>query len=576
MKFKIDSFFKKLITCSLLSLITAILYFAYINSELKNNTIILECLLKHKTPLNIDLYSDYGEGFNELDIKSILLRPSDSLIKFTLDKKAGVFLKRIRLDFNPQNHSVLLRKINFYKEGEIWFSLDRDNLYEKINFVSEKNSMVKKKDGILISMNTNDFYISFVDNYNLITPNFLKSTILLWPWILFFGSLALKKLVILLNNKNYFFILVCLFVLSIFFKDAWSTLTVLLFGVWGIYDFLKSKSFRIQNEQIGLILFFILILIVGQIESFKQINIHLGLFIIPLFLAMSKQTISKNKLYTFYCNLFLIFMCILIISLIISIFIYREVNVQLFLETKKTILGYITYWIVYQNATFLSFFILIGFVLSQHLFSKKLVHRNYHFTYIILSLISVFILGSRIALIVYFILLAITQISLKWTILSYIIIFLILYTYIYVNIESIDYYRSVIWEKTISSNQNSFFGNGLGSTEDLLLSIDNQYIKEKINHPHNQYITYGYELGIFGIISLVCLFLYYGALYFYQNEKERISILFILLTLMITESPFETSKPLFIFAFFISIHTGERFKWKDLQILNLRKRHDQI
>jgi hypothetical protein len=574
MKFKNNSFFKKLIVCSFLSIITAMFYYTYINSELKNNTIILECLLQSKTQLNIDLYSDYGEGFNELDKKSIVLPPSDSLIQFTLDKRDGVFLNKIRLDFNPQNHSVLLRQINFYKEGEIWLSLDTDNLNEKINFISEKNSMVRKIDGILISMNTNDFYISFVDNYNLFTSNFLKSTILLWPWILFFGSLTMKKFIILLNNKNYFFILVCLFIFSIFFKDAWSTLSVLLIGAWGIYDFFKSKSFRIQNEQLGLILFFILILIIGQIEAFKQINIHLGIFIIPLFLAMSKQTIPKNKLYTFYCNLFLIFMCILINSLVISIFIYNEVNVQLFLETKKTILGYITYWIVYKNATFLSFFILIGFVLSQHLFSKKLVHRNYHFTYTILALVSVFILGSRIALIVYFILLAITQISLKWTILSYIILFLILYTYIYVNIESIDYYRYVIWEKTISSNQNIFFGNGLGSTEDLLLTTNNQYITEKINHPHNQYITYFYELGIFGIICLVFLFLYYGALYFYQNEKERVSVLFILLALMITESPFETSKPLFIFAFFISIHTGEKFKWKDLRILKLRKRYD--
>jgi hypothetical protein len=57
-----------------------------------------------------------------------------------------------------------------------------------------------------------------------------------------------------------------------------------------------------------------------------------------------------------------------------------------------------------------------------------------------------------------------------------------------------------------------------------------------------------------GEIMLLCFFLYYGTIYFIGKQVERLSILFLLLILMITESPFESTKPLYVFTFFICLN----------------------
>lgn len=561
MKFKINFFTKSIISC-ILSLITSLLYYTYVQSELKTSILKLECILISSQASTVELYLDYDIGFNEYEKISINLSHKDSLALFTIDNKTLKTLKRLRLDFNPQNNTLLLKKINFYKDDKKWFSLDKDNLDEKISFVSEKNSMIKSGEGVIVSTKTNDFYISFVDMFNLITSNFIKSILLLWPWILFFGIFILSELRAALFNKDYLYFSISLFVLSLFLKEACSTFAILLIGGVGIYNFYKGKRLRFHYEQIALIIFFLFILVFGKIVSYKQINVQLGLLIIPLFLAFNNKIINKHKLYLFFCNVFLVFMNILITSFIISVFVYNETDLLVFFETKKTILGNITYWVVYDNATFLSFFILLGTIFSEFLFSKKQINRYYYLIFMILSLISIYILGSRIALVTYFILLFTNKISIKWISAVYIVIFFCIYSFIYININSFDNYRSIIWEKTLSTESDYLLGNGLGTSEELFSNFENQYISENINHPHNQYITYKYELGILGIILLVCLFIYYGILYFYKNEKDRLVILFLLSILMITESPFETSKPLLLFAFFISIQTESDFIWK--------------
>lgn len=545
---------KKMLVCCVMSIISVVLYNAFINEQLKNHELEISCEIKTSSTLSVDLYTDFGNGFSEKNKITSKLRTNDSIVLFPITKEKGVYLKKIRLDFNTLSDTVHLNKLAILKNNKQWISLNGKDIFEKVKFVSDGSRLIYNKNsvGVKIPILGKDTYLSFTDSYNLVTSNFLKSFLLLWPWFLL-GLLSLNEHRSDFKRENTFFGLLVLFIFSIFLKEALTTFGVILIGLFSIVHVIKTKQISIKKEQLGVLLFFIMILVFGGIRSYDQINVQMGLCIIPIFLALSNQSIQKVRLYAFYCNVVFIFMFILTVAFLISVFVNNDVEPMFFLENKKQITGNITYWLAYKNPTFLSFFVLVGLCMYQYLFSEKKINHFEFIVFTILVFLTLFLLGSRLSLIVFFTILITMPITIKWRLLSYFVVFLCLFTYIFLNIEHIDEYRFLMWNEIITTYKGGFFGNGLGSTEDLFLNHNNEYFKIKINHAHNQFITYLYELGILGEIMLLCFFLYYATIYFKSKQIERLSILFLLLVLMITESPFESTKPLYVFTFFICL-----------------------
>jgi len=547
-------FLIKMLICSFFSILTALVYTNLLLYQLKNQDLKISCKIKSSSPLSIDLYTDFGNGFNEKNKITNNLSTIDSMALFSVVKQNGGYLKKIRLDFNTMSDTVHLKSLVLLKDDKPWISLNSKDIFEKVKFVSEGSRLLynKKYVGVKVPILGKDTYLSFTNSYNLITSNFIKSLLLLWPWFLL-GLIMLDEHRKYFKKENIFLGLLALFIFSIFLKESLSTFSVILIGVFAIINIIRTRTISVHKEQLGFLFLFVAILVFGRIQSYDQINIQLGLCIIPLFLALSNQNIHKIGFYEFYCNVLLLFMSILIVGFIISVFINKEVEPLYFIENKKYIIGNITYWLGYKNPTFLSFFALIGLSIYQYLFKDKRINSVEYIVFATLVFLILFLLGSRLALIVYFIILLTNVFTIKWRSRIYFLVFLSLSIYIYINIEYIDEYRFLMWNEIITTYNGSFIGNGLGSTEDLFLNYNNEYFKFKINHAHNQYITYLYELGIMGQILLFCFFLYYGIIYFRSKQAERLSILFLLLVLMITESPFESTKPLYVFTFFICL-----------------------
>lgn len=549
-----QGFLVKMLICSLFSILTALVYTNLLHYQLKNQDLKFSCEIKSSSPLSIDLYTDFGNGFKENNKITTKLPTNDSLVLFSVIKQEGSYLKKIRLDFNTTSDTIYLKSLVLLKDDKSWVSLNGEDILDKVKYVSEGSRLLYKKNyvGVKVPILGKDTYLSFTNTYNLITSNFLKSLLLLWPWFLL-GLKILYEHRGDFKKENIFLGLLAIFIFSTFLKESLSTFSVILIGVFATINIIKTRKISFQKEQLGFLIFFITILVFGRIQSYNQINIQIGLFIIPLFLALSNQNIHKIRFYTFYCNVLLLFMSVLIVGFIISVFINKEVEPLFFLENKKYIIGNITYWLEYKNPTFLSFFALIGLSIYQYLFKDQRIQLVKYIVFAILVFLTLFLLGSRLALIVYFIILFTNVFTIIWRSIMYFLVFLSLFIYIYLNIEYIDEYRFLMWNEIITTYNGSFFGNGLGSTEDLFLNYNNEYFKFKINHAHNQYITYLYELGIMGQILLFCFFLYYSIIYFKSKQVERLSILFLLLVLMITESPFESTKPLYVFTFFICL-----------------------
>ncbi|WP_396636209.1 O-antigen ligase family protein [Maribacter sp. R77961] len=545
---------KKMLVCCVISISSAFLYSTFIEEQLKYHNLEISCEINNSSALSVDLYTDYGNGFNEKNKTTSKLSTNDSIVLLPVAKENGVYLKKIRLDFNTLSDTVYLKKMVLLKDKKPWISLSGKDIVEKVKFVSEGSRVIYNKNnfGVKIPILGKDTYISFTNSYNLVTSTFFKSFLLLWPWFVL-GLLQLYQHRTHFKSANIFISLLGLFILSIFLKESLTTFSVILIGLFSIIHVIRNKRVSIGKEQLGVLLFFITILAFGKIQSYDQINVQMGLCIIPIFLAFSNQDIRKQTLYNFYCNVVLVFMFLLTTAFLISVFINNEVELLFFLQNKKLIIGNITYWLVYKNATFLSFFVLIGFCLCQNLFLENKIKFLNFSVFTVLVFLTLFLLGSRLSLIAFFAVSMTMFFTIRWKTLSYLVVFLCLFGYIFLNIEYIDEYRFLMWNEIVTTYNGNFFGNGLGSTEELFLNFDNAYFKFKINHAHNQFITYLYELGILGEIMLICFFLYYAVIYFKSKQAERLSILFLLLVLMITESPFESTKPLYVFTFFISL-----------------------
>ena len=217
------------------------------------------------------------------------------------------------------------------------------------------------------------------------------------------------------------------------------------------------------------------------------------------------------------------------------------------------------YWLYYPHTTFLSFFIVIGGLFCLDLYGKGGISRVYGLMYALFALCTLILLGSRFALLLGLALPFLYRIPVRHLSRWLIPIWMAIFAGIVYFIGVLDVQREQLWKVTWTAFKDKIWlGHGTGTSDavlpdHLLIDKGGVDILMEVNHSHNQFLTYLLENGLLGTLLFLAAFLWLFYQFVKQGNKTMVLVSFMVLMLMVVESPFRTTTSLYTIAFLFTV-----------------------
>ncbi len=538
-------------------ILTSLVSFS-VKSDLLHQLKKIEFIVDSNTDFNAELYYTYGTVFtNKQKIKNS--GSSKDTLVFEIPKGSAI-LKKFRLDFGT---NLLLKNVKI-KAMNLVFKQKTTHLNEKevfkYLFVNSASITLNKSQGtieIRSDFTPFDPYVVFSPLAEVARPQFTYMAALLFPFIIMLFIYFLKHLKS--EKINLLLLFTLLFILCIPLKIAWTTFLTLLLCAYGIVrTFQNGKIYIINTAFYIYSTFFCVLVLIGRPNTISIIDKYWALL---LFGIVSLSIVfPSRKVFLQYVYFMTIFNAVMVAAGISFLLWFQEfyaLDIVDYFRDIKIYSGRIRDWLFYDHAVFLTFFSLIGLLLAHELYKRQTLEKPFLILYHGLLLLFIVLVGARICLLIYFIYLM--NFLIKWRgkqrILANAFLFIMVAISLGCTIQKIDEYRYYLWSVSWEAiKEKPWFGYGLGTSNKIL--HDNLFIVEAgfnsdldFNHSHNQFITFFLELGVFGSFGLLLILTFW--LYRTEQYKNKQMALFLvgLGYIFLTESIFETSKPLYIICF---------------------------
>ena len=550
--------------CALIAVVINLLAFNWIKKDLSRENYTVSLELSSDSPGFIDLYFDAGNGFSENNKIRNHLGKGAQKIDFQIDLKNGEFLKKLRIDFEEISDSqkVTLSNVSLRTEDRSLYSLSDRRL--RANIALLHNLVSPKTSNVYYELKGHDPYLVLKTNNELMMPIGLQILLLTSPFILLLAGPIFQWFKHLRQERNYLMLFCALFVLSLLLKISWVTFTTLLLLAYGLFSFNKINFKKRRANTISLLILFLIPLVLLGDGDYQKLSIPLGFIFFMLIGQLIDFKGSTDGIRLIFVNIFSVFMVIIIVNWILLIFsygVFYDIYWDNYFFQIKESVHHVLYWIRYDHTTFLSFFLIVGAIFCWDLHNKRLISSRRFLFYLVLSILTLIILGSRYALAVIVLLpvvLSFLKKNYSWRIL--LPITLVSLISISLIIPNIDPVRKQQWEiSVLAASKKPLMGYGTGNSEKIMADLDiaNESgldVTLPYNHPHNQYLTYLLENGIIGLLIFLTVFITLMLLYYQHREISMTAVCFIILVLMFTESPFKTATALYGIVFLLAIH----------------------
>jgi hypothetical protein len=551
----------KIILAVIISLFCNLAYNDFLTQELSQKNYVLTVTSKFSDDTNLELYFDSGNGFNEAEkIRKKIIKGNNRTL-FEI-KNNGILLG-IRLDFdqNPMLDSVQFNEITLSNIDKRIFTINTENIINNIYVTSENLKSIHNK-FVFTNKNQADTYIIFKPIFELKTTDNAQILLYALPFLLLFLNDLFSILKNKIIQKNTGEIFACLLIVSIPLKESLTTFILLLWTLYAIYYLYRNKIFKLKSETYVFLILLIIPILFGRPSSYDQLNILLS-FVLFIIIDNTNFSFNKEFLYKFFALILSILSVAILTSWFSNLFVYNAFKHPTIFEYFKNIKlenYFIRNWLPYTHATYYSILILFAIIFSKHLFKNGLIKKKEFLFIHIISIFTILVLGSRIAIILYLILLGANLFKHdKWLKYYLIISFSLITIVLIFFIETIDPIRHELWSLSINALiEKPFFGYGLGSFNDVInnfSNVDNPYYSQvsALNHSHNQYILYFLEIGSIGTLAIGISLAYIFIKKNKSFKKDYFISIFIFACLFLVESPLETSKSIILFSVILII-----------------------
>ncbi|MEO5991907.1 MAG: O-antigen ligase family protein [Ferruginibacter sp.] len=555
-----DITLKKTGYCFLLTLLLTFLFNRYYQSKVDNPTYTLSVISTHEADDKFELYFDVGEGFNETHkLESNVVKGENTSV-FTFRNKT--FFKKFRLDFGDVDRveEITINSIELQAENKEIFFLKETEIIKNIQFLSPNVEVQNNKLKIFKSDNLFDPYIEFKSLSRIIIPDWITCFILLLPFLIFYAMPFYQEIKAILLRKKIDLFFVILFLMSIPLKESLTTFIVLLWLGYIILILVRSRTIEINLTTFICLGLFLIPIIFGRPSSYHQINILLSFLIFGI---ISTYPLKRNfkkvrRVYGFIISIISLIVIASFLNYILYYAKYDDVSFYSYFRNIKYTNESIREWFGFSQPTYISIFSIVGMYFAFDSYKNGIIDKKRLILNILITFILVLVLGSRIAILVFVMIITAVVIH-KYNYRKMLFIYSIIFGVgTLVMIKKIDPIRHQLWSISLDAiKEKPLFGFRLGGSENIILDKELNYnaftTTSNLNHPHNQYISYVLEIGVLGFMVLIALLLILKFKYSQKINNISATLLFIWSILSLIESPFETSKPTFLFCFFLLI-----------------------
>lgn len=565
-------FIFKILLAMLLCLLLNFVVDIYLKFSLSQKNYVLALDIDYNNSGTVEFFYDTGSNFNRKQRTFAKIKKGQNKLEIPFSLKEQEQLNHIRLDFGKDTTltGVRLKRLSLLQKNKTLIDLKEDEILENIILYQK---VFVENNNFKIENNKRPYnpYIVFKPVNELMFKLWHRVFLLVIFWLLVFLPKIYASLKKSLKHKEYVIIFATLFLITIPLKPAWVTFSTLLLLSHGIFLGIRKKEIKIlPNHLLITFLFFIPLIFIGSGKLYK-LAIPLGFVFLPLSCALIDFSIIRQKLQEVYTQLSLILMSMIISSWLLLIIFkgyFYSINIENYFLDLKSNVHQVLYFLYYDHPTFLGFFIVVGAIFCFVLFQQQKVSKTYLIFYAVCAYMTILILGSRFILALSILMPGLLFFSPK--ILSKILIplTLIITTTIFFFINDIDVFRSKLW--SIATNrimEKPWFGYGTGNAELVLpktLPIEKlgTQVDMRINHPHNQIITYLLENGLVATILIFGTLFYIFQRFYLQQNKSMLLVTFSAFLLMVIDSPFKTATPLYGIVFLLAAFSKSLVKPK--------------
>ncbi len=351
----------------------------------------------------------------------------------------------------------------------------------------------------------------------------------------------------------------------------WILISILVWKKISLFELFKKTFFG--NKKWFLAYYFLLIM--GMIWSentafgLSKLENKLTFLLFPILFSNSEITISIQtfkKLFT-----------VALVLTLFSLEIFALFRALFFESSNAAAYFHDPYFCIIMHRSYFACYLVIGIIMVLSEFKKN--NNNWYIFLVLFFSLGVLQTGSKagvISLIIVFVLFTFTQLITNNKKLSFltIICLTLVFSVLLINrergksrfftlfsalestklsnnpsVES-NAARLMIWNSSLDVwKENLIFGTGTGDYDDILtlknLTKGNHGIAKQRLNSHNQFLNSGVQLGIFGFIILVMIFI--SSILTYPTSIWRISILIVFFINFMVESFLETQAGIVLF-----------------------------
>lgn len=560
------SFLRRLGWCAAISLTLNAFIGQYIKSTFSNGQFTLTVDATYRAEDTMQFMYDTGDDFKiGQQVSRTWLKGRDT-VQFPFQVNNGQQLRSVRLDFgtNPDVERVTLHSVSLSSGKRTLFTLGQKDISPRIGLLTGISAVETTSASFTLDTDRKPYdpYIVFDPVNELFFPIWQRTLALVVPWVLLLFLPFSNWMRCIIGEKSYVLLFVALFCAAIPLKIAWITFTSILLLAYALINGYKKRSIRFDAIHAAMPIFFMVPLLFLGRGNVSNLNIPLGFLLFAIIGALvdfSKRTDSIKKIYT---TVFLTISSIVPVAWLLLMWYYGyyyKIDLFGYMADIKGHAYATTFWLYYPHTTFLSFFIIIGGIFCIDLYKKDKIGRSYLTLYGILAFCSLLLLGSRFAILMGLALPFLTVVSAKTLGKLLVPIWVVVFTIMFLYIDELDVQRNQLWQISWEAfTETPWLGHGTGTSETILndtVRVRQAGFKSPLNmnHPHNQLLTYLLENGLLGTLMFLGAFFYIVYCFAKRGNKSMLLTCFMVLMLMIIESPFRTTTSLYVIAFLLSV-----------------------
>lgn len=565
------SFLSRVGLCMVISLILNAIIGQYLKSSLSKGNFMITVDAIYGADATMELLYDTGKDFSQKQRVPRPWKKGQRRLEFPFELKKGEQLRYLRLDFGTDTDlkKVEINSITLASEGKVLFQLKKEEISQKIGLLTGISEVDAATAKFILDPDIKPFdpYIVFNAVNELIFPKWQRTMALVLPWLVLFFLPLLKWLNSLRKNGDYVLIGMSLFCAAIPLKIAWVTFTTLILTAYALFNCYKTKTIDFNPIYGALLVFFLVPLLFLGNGQVSQLSIPFGFVLVVIIGALSDFSDKVGKIKKIYATVFLTVSSITIVSWLLLMLYngyYYKIDWPGYFMDIKAHAHATIFWLYYPHTTFLSFFIVIGGIFCFDLYEKKEIGRTYGLFYGVLGFCTLLLLGSRFAVLMGISLPVLVRFPVKKLSRWLVPVWAVIASLIVCFIGDIDFRRNQLWRISWAAfKEKPWLGHGTGSSEMILNDLGRVQSAGfdtvlDMNHAHNQLLTYMLENGLLGTLLFLCALLYIVYRFAKQRNKSMLLLCFMVLLLMITESPFRTTTPLYVIGILFSVFASQQ------------------